>query len=85
MPTGRVFRVAIDDATLRANLAREQQRVVTDREVRRWLRAAGFKLLGHHWLVCECDLGHLETAEVLSAEILEDVGTRSPPPAYDRN
>jgi hypothetical protein len=88
MPMGRTFRVAIDDVTLRANISREEQRVVSEREVRRWLRAAGFKLVGHHWLVCECDLGHLlcgplagvkpepqGSAEAESSALRRDLGT----------
>ena len=36
MANGRVFRVAINDVTLRAHLSREDGRAVTELEMRSW-------------------------------------------------
>ena len=72
MSIQRLFRISIDHAALRANLSRQEQRVLNEQEVRCWLRDAGFMPAGDRWLVREPDLGQLEPEEVSSAEIVAD-------------
>ena len=60
--------VDIDLSAVSANLSKEEQRHVSEQEVRQWLRDAGFLPRGDRWIVNELDLGQLDPSEVRSLE-----------------
>ena len=64
--------VDINLALVAANLSREEQRAVSEQEVRQWLHDAGFRPRGERWIVDEPDLGQLDPAEVRSLEDAPD-------------
>ena len=66
----RIFQIRIDLPRLCENLSREEGRSVTQQEVVTWLRRAGFAASTLGWLVREADLGQLDPAEVVSAEVV---------------
>ena len=69
---GRRFKVQIDRQRLLTDLAREDGRVWSDAELDQWLMEAGFtRMEDGTWTVAEEDLGHLDPAEVISAEYLD--------------
>jgi hypothetical protein len=68
----RRLRVKLNMPALIAHLTREEQRAVSESDVVRWLKDAGFTASGDVWIVAEADLGHLDPSEVISVEALGD-------------
>lgn len=62
------YRVHIDLDAVRTHLSVEDATAYSHRQVRAWLRAAGFVWVDDAWAVPEDDLGHLFPSEVLSIE-----------------
>jgi hypothetical protein len=75
-----MFLVRIDLELLRQHLCAEDAREVTLAEVERWLLDAGFIRSGDGWRVREPDLGQLDPAEVISAEVTSEDSTPPPQP-----
>src|SRR4051794_15936466 len=67
----RTFRIRIDLPLLRRTLSTQDGREVSTCEVRQWLLDARFVPDGEGWLVCECNLGHLQPEEVTNAEVFD--------------
>jgi hypothetical protein len=60
--------VALNWPKLRDDLSRERGEDVSDRELRAWLEAAGFRHVGGRWRVAETDLHHVDPSEVISID-----------------
>jgi hypothetical protein len=67
----KTFSVQINLALLREHLAAEDDQDFTEHDVRRWLGDAGFTPKGDRWVVGERDLGQLQPAEIISAQIID--------------
>ena len=65
---GGTFLVALNWPKLKQNLSHEIGEHQTDLSLVEWLTAAGFSHVGGRWVVPEANLGHLNPAEVISAE-----------------
>ena len=66
------IRVRIDTDKLLDHMSKEQGRQLAIAEVLTWLADAGFDRIDEtHWIVHEKDLGQLDPAEVLEAEIID--------------
>ena len=67
----RWYRVELYLDLVRRNLSREDRRVWTDDDVRKWLAEAGFVCNDQTWIVAEADLGQLRPEEVRRISAVE--------------
>lgn len=64
----KYFLITLNWEVLRRNMAREQKKKVSDPEIKKWLKEAGFNPKGEQWLVKEADLGVLDPSEVSACD-----------------
>lgn len=67
---GQVFRVRLDALAIQSHLSAEDQSEVSTEQVRQFLLDSGFVPDGDWWIVRESDLGAVDPAEVLEAQVV---------------